>query len=246
MKKNSWQQDLRNRQIQPSDDTWNKISSQLHQKELASNRNKYLLWIPAACISGLLLYPFLFSTNDTGVKIVDIEENKMNPAQNPSEAIVIENTKDTLIEEKTVKNKESIAIISLNEEKIIKQTKSSIHQEEKSDVYKDEVEHFLQLVVSQSKNTDITIKENALLLLAEVENEVAPDAYIEAEINSLLAEVNKSINNASTQELEAFAQAQNLLEETENSLEKEDLKKRIWKFIKTNYENLGTTLAGLK
>lgn len=246
MKKNSWQKDLKNRQIQPSEETWNKISGQLHQKELASNRNKYLLWIAAACISGLLLYPFLFSTNDTGIKIVDIEENKVNPTQNSLETIVIENTKDTVLDVKAIKNKESIAIVSSDEEKIIKQTKSSINQEEKSDVYKDEVEHFLHLVASQSKNTNIAINENALLLLAEAENKVAPDAQIEVEINSLLAEVNKSINSASTQELEAFAQVQNLLEETENSLEKEDLKKRIWKFIKTNYENLETTLAGLK
>jgi hypothetical protein len=65
-------------------------------------------------------------------------------------------------------------------------------------------------------------------------------------MNRLLAQVDVKINSASKEQLVDFAKAQNLLADAEASLEKEDLKKRIWRFIKSNYENLETTLAGLK
>lgn len=260
-KETSWQQDLRNRKIEPSVEAWNKVSNALHQKELTDNRKKFIIWIAAACICGMLIYPFLFSdaTKKAATPLVTTPSTKeVNTLKDSFES---QGLHTPSIEVTTsIKEENSTTIVATTS---ISGTQHKTDQENShiptpkvakevatknstSTDYSLEVESYLQKVEVTVASQIASTEERARALLFEMEQEVPSFSNEEKEMNRLLAQVDIQLNSASKEQLVNFARAQNLLADVEASLEKEDLKRKIWQFIKTNYQNLETTLVSLK
>lgn len=256
-KETSWQQDLRNRQIEPSVEAWNKVSNALHQKELTNNRKKFIIWIAAACICGILIYPFLFSdaTKEVTTPLVSSPESK--------EVVTPKLSNEALSNETQGQEKVTTNVVSTNaHDKVTTQVvaqenntlklktndkKTTPYLKTETD-FTQEVETYLSLVASSTSTPTNkgNINRKAEQLLMELASETPSISQEEYEMNYLLAKVELQLNSTSTEKLIEFAKAQDLLADAETSLEKEDLKRKIWKFIKSSYENLETTLVSLK
>ena len=260
-KETNWQQELRNREMKPSEDAWNKISGQLYQKQLNNNRKKFIIWIAAACVCGMLLYPFLFTQSPTNTTTPLVSSPQTEEVITPQDAFETPEIKNPRLEVATSIGEE-------NPTTIVASTSSIAIQEETKQVnsqvptkkvakgvattkntptdYSLEVESYLQKVDISFPTKIASTEERAKALLLEMEQDVPSLSKEEREMNRLLAQVDEKINSASKEQLVDFAKAQNLLADAEASLEKEDLKRKIWQFIKTNYQNLESTLASLR
>lgn len=254
-KETSWQQDLRNRKIEPSVEAWNKISNALHQKELTHSRKKFIIWIAAACICGMFIYPFLFSdaTKEVTTPLVSSPESK--------EVVTPKLSNEALSNETKGQEKVSTNVVSTNaHDKVTTQViaqenntpklktneqKITPYQKTETD-FTQEVETYLSLVASSTPTNKGNINRKAEQLLMELASDSPRISKEEYEMNYLLAKVELQLNTSSKEKLIEFAKAQDLLADAETSLKKEDLKRKIWKFIKSSYENLETTLVSLK
>lgn len=260
-KETNWQQELRNREIKPSEDAWNKISGGLHQKQLKHNRKKFVVWIAAACVCGMLLYPFVFSeaTKEVATPLVTTPLTKeVNTHKDSFES---QGLHTPSIEVRTsIKEENSTTIVATTSISgtlhktdhknshipTPKATKEVATNNGTPTDYLLEVESYLQKVEVTVASQIASTEERARALLLEMEQEVPSFSDEEKEMNRLLAQVDIQLNSVSKEQLVNFARAQNLLADAEASLEKEDLKRKIWQFIKTNYQNLETTLVSLK
>lgn len=260
-KETNWQQELRNREMKPSEEAWNKISGSLHQKQLKSNRKKFIIWMAAACICGMLLYPFLFNQapKDATTPLVSSPDTKeVNTPQDSFEAKRIKNPtlevatsireeNPTSVVASTMISKTKVEAEEVKSQIPSQKTTKGIATTKNTPIdYLLEVESYLQKVEVSFPSKIASTEERAKALLLEIEEEVPSLSKEEREMNRLLAQVDVKINSASKEQLVDFAKAQNLLADAEASLEKEDLKRKIWQFIKTNYQNLESTLASLR
>lgn len=245
---NNWRNELRNRSITPSDEAWLAIESGLESKSKNKLKKKFIFSLVAASLIGFVVFVSLPTTS----------------IQHQSQATATENF-DTSHEESVFPAAlflESESAFSLKEAEVVKQDldeKESISNPKKS-VSKQTLNRKTTQMVSTKNETESQLETNtntevnlkAKELLTEVEAELAASSSTSLNLSAkdeadlLLAEAKQIIQEVEYNQLYEFAQASDLLAEVEEDLSKDNLKKRVWHFVKANYENLESALVSLK
>lgn len=244
-KQNNWRNQLRKREIAPSDEAWLAIEAGLENKAQNKIQKKYIITLIAASLIGFVVFVSLPSTSTSS----------------PKTSIADEVNKEIQEEESAIPTalfQSSNAAITATEEE-------GFQQEEKPDAI-EQVD--IQIGNSPESSQEITVENEvnapneplqvqemqlkAADLLAEVEAELVMDATqsnfenSDAEAEALLAEAQLMIQEVDYDQLYAFAEASDLLAEVEDDLSKNNLQNRVWQFVKSNFQNLESALASLK
>jgi hypothetical protein len=262
MKLHNIKDQLEERTIEVSENSWEKLASQLDANDQKKKRKSFYPY--AACLALLISFlVFMMLKKDENSQensIVNSEETiKLDKeVVTPSPIIIKEEVSDKLFKEALVASEESMpskqvkAIVKVQK----KETSISNQQKEQLEV---ELQKEIQNAVAVNKNkgtpkvieTIITQKEvkidldkdlrASIIALSATENIVITDE----EIDQLLKEAKESFSELDIkkeQDLTRFATADELLNEVEYELDK-SFKQRVFDLIKKNVKKGKTLLA---
>lgn len=229
---------LKERQIAPSPEAWEKIASQLSTVPQKRKRNWYPLAI-AASFSGIVLVAYLFFTAESPKEMQPqlVEENQ---SREPIEEINSENTfiPDEVIEEQTT--------LAENAEQPTRQeaNKQTVGEE----IPKEERE--LALETPKTPIKDQFVKPSEQLIALKVEEVVAQVEFLEhqkqevsdAEVDSLLRRAQRQILTDKLFTQTGSVDAVSLLAEVEDELD-ESFRDQIFDALKDGYLKLRTAVA---
>lgn len=213
--KNDIQHKFNQREIQPTDEAWGKITGELATSR--TNKTKWL-WLWSGIAAGfigllVLLSPLYFSTN-TNVSVTNSEEKE------PQD---IDVKRQSLISVSQVESRGiQTAAFRLPESRVtIKRSKP----------------------ISTNTLTPTQLKANTLL--AEVEQELEDKRFSQQNINevdALLAQARANLSSKKDQQIFDQLSAEQLLAEIDLDAT-ESFKGKIWKLIEVNYNELKSSLG---
>ncbi|MCH8535247.1 MAG: hypothetical protein LAT51_09280 [Flavobacteriaceae bacterium] len=245
---NNWKKEMLQREIQPSDEVWLKVAKGLQQPKSKINKKRIVIGLVAAAIMALLIIPMFLieKTTNTSKNSIVTEEK-------------IENVEKTSIEERNINKKSSSTEIQQENKVALEDKKTSVEesksfnsaQEKKiSNVNSDEVSNQSAEISKEKEEVSepSPSKDKATTLLAEVEAEIDKENIVttDREVENLLAQAEQKIDQANYNKLMSFAEAHELLAEVEEDLSKNDLKEKIFKFLKNNLKEIESAIVGLK
>ncbi|MBZ9650976.1 hypothetical protein [Psychroflexus montanilacus] len=213
--KNDIQHKFSQREIQPTDEAWGKITGELATSRTNKTKSLWLWSGIAAGFIGLLvlLTPLYFSTS-TNKSIVNSEERKPN-------VIGIE--------------RESMALVN--------QLKSNGIQMIPIAYPKPNSAIEILKFYSNTNLTPTQLKANTLL--AEVEQELEKERYSKQnfdEVDTLLAQARTKLSSEKDQQIFDQISAESLLAEVDLE-DTNSFKDKIWKLIEVNYNELKSSLG---
>jgi len=213
--KNDIQQKFSQREIQPTDEAWGKITGELATSKSSTSKSLWLWSGIAAGFIGLLvlLTPMYFSTNEA-LPVVNSEKKSTQDTYTLQDQITSVNQLIT----KGIK-KSPVQLSGTNS--IIKIPKT----------------------VMSSQSTTIQLKANSLL--AEVEQELENDRFTQKNINevdALLAQARANLTSQKEQQIFDQLSAEQLLAEI-NLEDTNSFRDKIWTLIETNFKELKTSLG---
>lgn len=234
---NNWRHQLRNREINPKDETWLAIEAGLnHQKNNRFLLKSIILLIAAVAVGVIVMVslPTTSSTSQDPVQYVQEEPSKEN--QTPEVIHQVEEVSLSISEEQSLLPKDdssSMIEISVQPEKYATEV---VENETVADTLPAEEEHNLH--------------QKATALLAEVEKDLQQEKKAvyspDAEVETLLAEAKVLIEEVEYDKLYEFAKASQLLADVEEDISKDTLQNRVWKFVKSNFQNIENALVSLR
>jgi hypothetical protein len=213
--KNDIQQKFSQREIQPTDEAWGKITGELATSKSSTSKSLWLWSGIAAGFIGLLvlLTPMYFSTNEA-LPVVNSEKKSTQDIFKLQDQITSVNQLIT----KGIQ-KSPVQLSGINS--IVKVPKT----------------------VMSSQST--TIKHKANSLLAEVEQELENDRFTQKNINevdALLAQARANLTSKEDRELIDKLSAEQLLAEIDLE-DTNSFRDKIWTLIETNFKELKTSLG---
>ena len=213
--KNDIQQKFSQREIQPTDEAWGKITGELATSKSSTSKSLWLWSGIAAGFIGLLvlLTPMYFSTNEA-LPVVNSEKKS---------------TQDIF--------KLQDQITSVNQLITKGIQKSPVQFSSTTSISK------VPRTVTSSQPTAIQLKANSLL--AEVEQELENDRFTQKNINEvddLLAQARANLTSKEDRELIDKLSAEQLLAEIDLE-DTNSFKDKVWSLIESNFKELKTSLG---
>lgn len=239
--KNNWKKELLQREIKPSEEVWLNVAHGLKQPKNKINKKRIWIGLTAAAIAAILILPnFLQLSNKNSPEIPIVHQEK------------IEESKTKVSKEIQPLQKEYLATKKQQALKVAVEEKQLSSKESKtpssSEKTKNKVAKHEEALMAKTTSKLTKTRSEALNLLAEVEAEIEKEQPKNAneEAENLLAQAEQNIEKANYNQLFKFAEANQLLAEVEEDLSKNDLKERIFKFLKNNYKEIESAVASLK
>lgn len=213
--KDDLQHKFNQREIQPTDETWGKITGELATSRTNKTKSLWLWSGIAAGFIGLLvlLSPLYFSTN-TNLPVVNSEERKPNV---------------TGIE------RESMALVNQLKSNGIQSLPLAYPKPNSA----------IEILKSYSNNNLTPTQLKANTLLAEVEQELEKERYSKQnfdEVDALLAQARTKLSSEKDQQIFDQISAESLLAEVDLE-DTNSFKDKIWKLIEVNYNELKSSLG---
>ena len=241
-------QKLEERRIEPSADSWQRLSSRLDNKDKSKPRSGFW-WIglAAACIAILLILKIRPESNENNTVpvIVDTVKEAEEPVQ------TVEN--DT--QSTSVRDEEEIIPKEISEEQLVEST-ANTHEKDTAEEEKSKSPLVRVALADESipDDTDKTSGEQAKILMEEkasLESKLAENTaevpvsteVSNAELDELLEKARKRLNSEATQKKKAVSvQAQALLDEVEDDLDR-SFRERVFRTLVSGYESVKTAVA---
>ena len=243
-------QKLEERRIEPSADAWQRLSSQLDNKDNSKPRSGFW-WIglAAACIVILLILKIRPGNNENNTVpvIVDtIEEaeglnetvendSQLNSAANEEEEIIPKEISEERLVESTANTNEKDAA-----EEVQKSRSPLVRIARAEESIPDETDR------TSEEPTNILMEEKASLESKLTENtaEVTVSTEVSnAELDELLEKARKRLNSEATQKKkEISVQAQALLDGVEDDLDR-SFRERVFRTLVSGYQSVRTAVA---
>jgi hypothetical protein len=213
--KNDIQQKFSQREIQPTDEAWGKITGELASSRARKTKSLWL-WsgIAAGFIGLLVLLTPLYLSQSNSLPVVNSEEKETQTIEVRRESIVSVNQ----LQSRGIK----IAPIQMSKSKLV----------------------INAIELSTSKNLTPT-HLNPKTLLAEVEQELEEERFTQKNINevdALLAQARANLTSKQDQELFDQLSAQQLLAEIDLE-DSNSFRDKIWTLIEVNFKELKTSLG---
>lgn len=244
---------MEQRTIQPSANSWEKLSNRLDVETPTKNRKGFWYLGIAASIVGVLLITNLFNKdNATMVEpiIVDTEIKEATKS--------IDNNKDVNPDKETLTtNKVKVTTSSSTKDKPVKNEKtkqpSIIKQQVKNEQHKLVPNTNEKEIVAENTNEStidtpketLSLKEQkAREVVAQIQTLQKTKEVTDAEIDALLAAAQREISfkrvyNESIKTIDANA----LLLSVEEDIEEQSLRKRVLEMLKSGYNEVKTVVA---
>ncbi|WP_019038281.1 hypothetical protein [Psychroflexus tropicus] len=209
------QQKFSQREIQPTDEAWGKITGELASSRAKKTKSPWL-WagIAAGFIGLLVLLAPMYLLENTSLPVVNSKEK---------ETPTIEAKRESLI-----------SVDQLQSKGILKSTVRFSSDNSIIEVPK---------TVIRSQPTSTQLKANSLL--AEVEQELKNERYTQKNINevdALLAQARANLSSAKDLQLFDQISAEQLLAEIDLE-DTNSFRDKIWTLIETNFKELKTSLG---
>lgn len=240
---------LEKRQISPSEDSWDKLSSRLDAEEKKSSgiSRKWWMGIAAAAVTTLLIGTFVVKTDisNTSPSVVDnpteeIEENKPTPengnyrpaAELASEEIKVEEEKIQSDKEKTLQK----------EQKTIEKAQIAAVDVE---IPEKTIETSAEMAASEEGMVENEVFESKLeQIIAEVNaKEAHGEEITNEEVDQLLASAAKEISKSSQfQYTSGSVDALSLLEDVEEELDA-SFRDKVFEMLKDGFVRARTAVA---
>tara|TARA_R110002111_G_scaffold897_1_gene6536 strand:- start:1250 stop:2005 length:756 start_codon:yes stop_codon:yes gene_type:complete len=234
---------LEGRNIQPSNQAWNKLSERLEAQEKNKNYKGYWWLGIAASVIGVLFVVSQFFNNDikieTTPKVVENpviikEDSNMQIANelDKNDAINIENVEKTT---NTIKLKtESLIKINQVNEPVVVATTQNINKEEKDIAVKP-----LEIIKENLSFEEQQIKD----VVAKVQSMESNNKIItDADIDALLEQAQKEIR-LNKLETTGVVDANVLLQDVEADLNESSFRTRVFEALKSNFNSVKTAIA---
>ena len=234
---------LEGRNIQPSNQAWNKLSERLEAQEKNKNYKGYWWLGIAASVIGVLFVVSQFFNNDikieTTPKVVENpviikEDSNMQIANevDKNDAIKIENVEKTT---NTIKLKtESLIKINQVNEPVVVATTQNINKEEKDIAVKP-----LEIIKENLSFEEQQIKD----VVAKVQSMESNNKIItDADIDALLEQAQKEIR-LNKLETTGVVDANVLLQDVEADLNESSFRTRVFEALKSNFNSVKTAIA---
>lgn len=233
-----------NRELSVSDSAWNKLSDSLDKDQ---GQNRAVIWLRigsvAAVVMILAALSFYFSVEKGAI----IEDQIVDSPETIQEDVVDDNSEMTEIKPTSLDSESAISAV------------------EKENEYKIEERSQKEVLQNRNKNRSTISKQKVTIekSVVEVNKEgtVETDQKVE-EVVAQIMEIQKKNGGISEQEIEALLKkaegdlamnrnditnsntpsAETLLADVENELE-ESFRERVFKALKSGFENLKTTVA---
>ena len=239
---------LEGRNIQPSNQAWNKLSERLDAQEKNKNHKGYWWLGLAASVIGILFVVSQFFNNDikveTNTKVAEtpviIEEDSNSQIANEldeNEAMKFENVEKVEKSTNTIKLKtESLIKINQVNKPVVVATTENINKEEK-DVINKPLEIIKEnLSFEEQQIKDVVAKVQSM----EYDNKIITDA----DISALLEQAQKEIRlNKLINETTGLVDANVLLQDVEADLNQSSFRSRVFEALKSNFNSVKTAVA---
>ena len=239
---------LEGRNIQPSNQAWNKLSERLDAQEKNKNHKGYWWLGLAASVIGILFVVSQFFNNDikveTNTKVAEtpviIEEDSNSQIANEldeNEAMKFENVEKVEKTTNTIKLKtESLIKINQVNKPVVVATTENINKEEK-DVINKPLEIIKEnLSFEEQQIKDVVAKVQSM----EYDNKIITDA----DISALLEQAQKEIRlNKLINETTGLVDANVLLQDVEADLNQSSFRSRVFEALKSNFNSVKTAVA---
>lgn len=246
---------LEQREIQPSQDAWNKLSSRLNKEEKNSPKKSYWWLGIAASFIGLLIISIVMirntsNTHEVSPILVEEETHKNIPEakeeqQNMVKEVVVVPEDSQKIEDKLqpiikqdskITERKKVAAKENNEQLIQSKKSTAINIDESVDSLNKEKE----LLKTQKSITEIKVDQ----VVAQIQElKSSSKGVTDREIDSLLSEAQKDI---ATQHLynktTKTVDAELLLMDVESDLE-QSFRDRVFEALKSGYKKAKTAVA---
>ena len=213
--KNDIQHKFNQREIQPTDEAWGKITGELATSRTSKTK---ILWlwggIAAGFIGLLVLFTPLYLTEKNTLPVVNSEEKEKQDIEVKRESIVTVNQlQSSGIQVSSVKFSQSKSIIIITQP-------------------------------TGTKNlTPTQLKSNTLL--AEVEQELKQERFSQQnmnEVDALLAQARANLSSQKDQEIFDQITAESLLAEIDLQ-DTNSFRDKVWSLIETNFKELKSSLG---
>lgn len=236
---------LESRNIQPSNQAWNKLSQRLDTQEKSKNYNGYWWLGIAASVIGVLFMVLQFFNNDikieTNQKVVETpviikKDSNMQIANevDKNDAIKIENITKTT---NSIKLKtESLIKTNQVNKPIVVATTENINKKEKDIADK----------LVEIKKENLSFEEQQIKdVVAKVQSMKSEHKIItDADIDALLEQAQKEIRlNKLINETTGVVDADVLLQDVEADLNETSFKSRVFEALKSNFNSVKTAIA---
>lgn len=213
--KNDIQHKFSQREIQPTEEAWGKITGELATSRTSKTKVFWLWSGIAAGFIGLLvlLTPLYFSTNVI-TSVANSEEKEI-------QEVVIERERIALVNQ-LHSNGIQISPLTFSNSKLS-----------------------IEIPKSHSNNSVAPNNQKAQTLLAEVEQELENERFSQKnvdEVGDLLAQARAKISSQKEQQIFDQLSAERLLAEVELE-DPNSFKDKIWKLIEVNYKELKSSLS---
>ncbi|MGC1205123.1 MAG: hypothetical protein WA839_09580 [Flavobacteriaceae bacterium] len=242
---------LEGRNIQPSNQAWDKLSERLEAQEKNKNHKGYWWLGIAASVIGVLFVVSQFLNNDIKIETTPkVVENPVIIKEDSNMQIANEVDKNDAIKIENVENVENVEKITnsikLKTESLIKNNKvnepvvvattQNINKEEKDIAVKplEIIKENLSFEEQQIK--DVVAKVQSM----ESNNKIITDADIDALLEQAQKEIrlNKLIN-----ETTGVVDANVLLQDVEVDLNESSFRTRVFEALKSNFNSVKTAIA---
>jgi hypothetical protein len=219
---------LDNRTLQPSPDAWNTLSKRL-DSQTETRKSKSYWWLGlAASIVGVLLVITLFNNKDTGVE--------SNPVIVKNPKTIKEALQQTVETQDLNKNSKSIIV----EEKIIKtEVPLGNNSNSQTTTLKNEVVKSAEVSVKELTFEEQKIQEVVAQIqqLKDKNNKVT-----DVEIDALLLEAQKEINQNKLYNNKGLVDAKSLLQDVEADID-QSFRSKVFETIKDGFGTVKSTVA---
>lgn len=244
---------MEQRTIQPSADSWQKLSKQLDAEAPKKNRKGFWYLGIAASIIGVLLIANMFNKDtvnkiepiivDTetkeAIKGIDtkngIEAGVNTPPSNEPEVITTNNTQHK------PDHKEKIKQQSVTQQKIKKEQHKLVPNETEKEIIADNI----QQPQKEAPKTILSLEEQkAQEVVAQIQTMQKTKEVTEAEIDALLSAAQrdiafKKLYSENTKTIDAST----LLTSVEDEIEAQSFRARVFEMLKTGYNEVKTVVA---
>lgn len=235
---------LEERQLQPSENAWDKLSAQLDHKEKGSKKSLWWLGVAASIVGVFLTMIFLNENEVSGViEPVIVETKDIDPINKKDNnelkykklEVIVEgsNAKRGQTTKEKIYSESPINKVKKNTQKLV----ASQLEEAVAVVPKEKIKETPKKTLSfeEQKANEVVAKIKAI---QKQSTEVTED-----EINALLAQAQKEIRQKklyddATKKVDANA----LLQSVENDLEK-SFRDRVFEMLGNSYQNIKTAVA---
>ena len=229
---------LNEREINPSDNAWDKISGQLQNTEFPKTKRFFWYSVAAAFIGILIVSSIYFNTK------AELIDPKIQIVETPNEPVVIPNTEDVVIKQNSL------------EEKIAISDKASIKNAKKPGVQVETDLDYNAQIASNDNVNDKVIKTDAVpnakeqLINAKIAEVVAQVYLMEnsnlpvssIEVDSLLRKAQQEILTDKIFNQEGKVDAMALLNEVEGELD-QTFREQIFETLRAGFLKVKTAVA---